>query len=95
MFHLVFTADDFDPEVSAVVVLSFPRYCRYRGVVKRLEGVANKWLKNTLVVALGGFVVPCRNTHILFCKDTFDYPDLEGHELLCNHLGELFSFFYS
>jgi hypothetical protein len=33
--------------------------------------------------------VPCRNTRILFCKDTFDYPDLEGHELLCNHLGEL------
>lgn len=23
---------------------------------------------------------------ILFCRDTFDYPELEGHELLCNHL---------
>jgi hypothetical protein len=37
--------------------------------------------------------VPCRNTRILFCKDTFDYPDLEGHELLCNHLGELNAYF--
>ncbi|CAG2059893.1 unnamed protein product [Timema podura] len=71
---------------STVVVLSFPRYCRYRGIIKRLEGIADKWLRNTLVVALGGFAVPRQNTRILFCRDTFDYPDLEGHELLCNHL---------
>lgn len=69
-------------------MLSFPRYCRYRGILKRLEGVHNKWLRTALVVALGGFTVPCRNTRVLYCKDTFDYPDLEGHELLCNHLGE-------
>lgn len=69
-----------------VVVLSFPRYCRYRALMKRLEGVHNKWLRNSLVQALGGFSVPCRDTRVLFCKDTFDYPDLEGHELLCNHL---------
>ncbi|XP_067007860.2 AT-rich interactive domain-containing protein 5B [Anabrus simplex] len=75
-----------DPEKSAVVVLSFPRYCRYRGIMKRLEGVTNKWLHNALVMALGGFAVPGRNTRILFCKETFDYPDLEGHEQLCNHL---------
>jgi hypothetical protein len=62
--------------------------------MKRLEGVAIRWLKNALVVALGGFVVPCRNTRILFCKDTFDYPDLEGHELLCNHLGELIAYLF-
>ncbi|KAJ1526109.1 hypothetical protein ONE63_009272 [Megalurothrips usitatus] len=54
--------------------------------MKRLEGVHNKWLRNSLITALGGFSVPCRDTRILFCKDTFDYPDLEGHELLCNHL---------
>lgn len=22
----------------------------------------------------------------MFCKDTFDYPELETHDLLCNHL---------
>lgn len=70
-------------------MLSFPRYCRYRGILKRLEGVHNKWLRTALVIALGGFTVPCRNTRVLFCKDTFDYPDLEGHELLCNHLGKI------
>lgn len=54
--------------------------------MKRLEDVEDKWLKNSLVAALGGFTSPCKNTKVLFCKDTFDYPDLEGHELLCNHL---------
>lgn len=83
---------DPDEDECAVVVLSFPRYCRYRAILKRLEGVANKWLHNTLVVALGGFAVTQRNTRVLFCKDTFDYPDLEGHELLCNHLGMHFRF---
>jgi hypothetical protein len=27
----------------------------------------------------------------MFCKDTFDYPELETHELLCNHLAPKFS----
>lgn len=69
-----------------MIVLSYPRYCRYRSLMKRLEGVEDKWLKNSLVAALGGFIAPCKNTRVLFCRDTFDYPDLEGHELLCNHL---------
>ncbi|KAK9509037.1 hypothetical protein O3M35_006449 [Rhynocoris fuscipes] len=71
---------------TGVVVLSYPRYCRYRGIIKRVEGVEDKWLRTSLVIALGGLTAPCKNTRILFCKDTFDYPDLEGHELLCNHL---------
>lgn len=54
--------------------------------MKRLEGVENQFLRHKLVNALGGFSVPTCNTRILFCRDTFDYPELEGHELLCNHL---------
>lgn len=55
-------------------------------MMKRLEGVENEYLKHKLVAALGGFTVTSENTRVLFCRDTFDYPDLEGHELLCNHL---------
>ncbi|XP_030762460.1 AT-rich interactive domain-containing protein 5B-like [Sitophilus oryzae] len=69
-----------------VVILSFPRYCRYRAMLKRLEGVENLYLKCKIVNALGGFYVKHPNTRVLFCRDTFDYPELEGHELLCNHL---------
>lgn len=55
-------------------------------MMKRLEGVENLYLKYKIVNALGGFYVTHPNTRVLFCKDTFDYPELEGHELLCNHL---------
>ncbi|KAJ8983017.1 hypothetical protein NQ317_014314, partial [Molorchus minor] len=69
-----------------VIILSFPKYCRYRAMMKRLEDVENLYLKYKIVNALGGFYVLNPNTRVLFCKDTFDYPELEGHELLCNHL---------
>nr|CAI5853003.1 unnamed protein product [Callosobruchus analis] len=55
-------------------------------MMKRLEGVEDSYLKLKLVNALGGFYVTHPNTRVLFCKDTFDYPELEGHEMLCNHL---------
>lgn len=69
-----------------VIILSFPKYCRYRAMMKRLEGVEDVYLKYKIVNALGGFYVKHPNTRVLFCKETFDYPELEGHELLCNHL---------
>ena len=29
-----------------------------------------------------------RNTFVMFAKEIFDYPELEEHPLLCNHLGK-------
>ena len=69
-----------------VVVLSYARYCRYRGLLQRLKGAEPSWLCTSLAAALGGFTA-LPGTRVLFCRDTFDYPDLETHELLCNHLG--------
>ena len=43
-----------------VLVLSSSQYCRFRGVVRRLDGCQDKWLRNTLVVALGGFATRTR-----------------------------------
>lgn len=70
---------------TRVVVLSYPRYCRYRALLRRLEGSEPSWLSTALAAALGGFTA-LPGTRVLFCRDTFDYPDLETHELLCNHL---------
>ncbi|KAK4882791.1 hypothetical protein RN001_006110 [Aquatica leii] len=70
----------------SVIILSYPSYCRYRAMMKRLEGVEDEYLKHKVVKVLGGFTVLNKNTRVLFCRDTFDYPELEGHELLCNHL---------
>ncbi|KAF9810176.1 hypothetical protein SFRURICE_017400 [Spodoptera frugiperda] len=70
----------------SVVVFSYPRYCRYRALIARLEGIQATWLRDSLVAALGGYAAPTKNTRILYCKDTFEYPELEGHEFVCNHL---------
>ncbi|XP_011685912.1 PREDICTED: uncharacterized protein LOC105448816 isoform X2 [Wasmannia auropunctata] len=70
---------------TKVVVLSYPRYCRYRALLRRLEGAEPSWLCSSIAAALGGFTA-MPGTRVLFCRDTFDYPDLETHELLCNHL---------
>ncbi|XP_026479962.1 uncharacterized protein LOC113386396 [Ctenocephalides felis] len=43
-------------------------------------------MQDALIQALGGYVADDRNTKILFCRETFSYPDLETHEMLCNHL---------
>lgn len=75
-----------DADSPGVVVFSYPRYCRYRALVARLEGIQADWLRDSLVAALGGYSAPSNNTRILYCKDTFEYPELEGHEFVCNHL---------
>lgn len=77
---------DGDKFTSNITVLSYPRYCRFRATLKRLEGVTDGWLKNSVVAALCGFTGMSSNYRVMFCRDTFDYPELETHELLCNHL---------
>ncbi|CAH1175581.1 unnamed protein product [Phaedon cochleariae] len=69
-----------------VLILSYPKYCRYRATMKRLDGVEDSVLRRKIVHALGGFYVAHPRTRVLFCRDTFDYPELEGHDMLCNHL---------
>ena len=51
-------------------------------------GHVEEGMRSSVVQALGGFLVPSRNTLMLFCRDIFEYPELEGHDLLCNHLGK-------
>ncbi|KAJ6648960.1 AT-rich interactive domain-containing protein 5B, partial [Pseudolycoriella hygida] len=72
---------------SKVAVVSYSRYCRYRGILKRLEDESEAWLANKLIVTLGGFVSAGLDAKIMFCRqETFDYPEVETLELVCNHL---------
>ena len=43
-----------------VQVLSSSQYCRFRAVTKRLHTQGDKWMRNSLVVALGGFATRTR-----------------------------------
>ena len=56
--------------------------------MKRLESVEDKWMKNAIVQAIGGFTVADENTHVLFCRNTCDLPVLEEHEYRLDNLGE-------
>ncbi|XP_076057980.1 uncharacterized protein LOC143035187 isoform X3 [Oratosquilla oratoria] len=78
--------DIVEPSSLRIIILGLDQYCRIRALLKRLEGVEEEYIQSSLVVALGGFLAPSRRTRIIFCRDTFDYPELEGHDLLCNHL---------
>ncbi|XP_042867634.1 uncharacterized protein LOC122250329 [Penaeus japonicus] len=78
--------DVVEPNSLHIIILAFDKYCRMRALLKRLEGVEEEFMRSRIIVALGGFVVPSRRTRMLFCRDVFDYPELEGHDLLCNHL---------
>lgn len=53
---------------SKIAVISYARYCRYRATLKRLENVADDWLRNTLIEALGGFTSSGPDTRVMFCK---------------------------
>ncbi|XP_068248405.1 uncharacterized protein [Palaemon carinicauda] len=78
--------DVIEPNSLHIIILGYDKYCRMRALLKRLEGVEEEYMKSRIVLALGGFVVPSRRTWMLFCREVFDYPELEGHDLLCNHL---------
>ena len=74
-----------------MIILSHSQYSRYRSVLKRIAGCEKEWMNSSLIVALGGFTTPTRKTYVLFCRDNFDYAELEEHPHLCNHLGKHFS----
>ena len=69
------------------MIMSYARYCRYRGILRRLEGSADKWMRQAVVSALGGFHTASKNNRIYFCRDLFDHADLDDFELRCDHLG--------
>lgn len=69
-----------------VMIINSSQYSRYRAVLKRIQGVESNWMHNSLIVSLGGFTTQTRKTHILFCREIFDYAELEEHPYLCNHL---------
>lgn len=83
------------PEMDdpAVIVLGAPHYSRYRAVTKRIKGKEKEWMKHSIVRALGGFTTSTRKTYVVYCGENFDYPELEEHPYLCNHLGKKMSFF--
>ncbi|XP_061659787.1 AT-rich interactive domain-containing protein 5B [Syngnathoides biaculeatus] len=65
-------------ECQNVKVLSYPQYCRYRSLQRRIQdGARGPTLQDAHLLALGGVrVTP--STRLMYCRDTFNHPTLEG-----------------
>ncbi|XP_008052053.1 AT-rich interactive domain-containing protein 5B isoform X2 [Carlito syrichta] len=73
-----------DEEETNVMVLSYPQYCRYRSMLKRIQDKPSSILTDQFALALGGIAVVSRNPQILYCRDTFDHPTLIENESICD-----------
>ncbi|XP_057607048.1 AT-rich interactive domain-containing protein 5B isoform X2 [Chionomys nivalis] len=73
-----------DEEESNVIVLSYPQYCRYRSMLKRIQDKPSSILTDQFALALGGIAMVSRNPQILYCRDTFDHPTLIENESICD-----------
>ena len=84
-----FVGHEDDTTSTQLTILSFPQYCRYRAVLKRVESMENKWLRNAIICAIGGITSYTKNNRIMYCRDLVDFPDLEDLEFRCDHLGRV------
>ncbi|XP_075072438.1 AT-rich interactive domain-containing protein 5B isoform X1 [Mixophyes fleayi] len=73
-----------DENDGNVMVLSYPQYCRYRSILKRIQAKPSSVLADQFVQALGGIPIINKNTKILYCRDTFDHPTLIDNESICD-----------
>ncbi|XP_055503174.1 AT-rich interactive domain-containing protein 5B [Leucoraja erinacea] len=78
--------DSDDTHDTKVIVLSYPQYCRYRTMLKRIQNRSSSWLVDQFVMALGGIAILNESTRILYCRDTFDHPTLLESESVCDEL---------
>ncbi|XP_042287007.1 AT-rich interactive domain-containing protein 5B [Thunnus maccoyii] len=65
-------------ERQGVKVLSYPQYCRFRSLQRRIQdGARGPGLQDPHLLALGGIrVLP--SIRVLYCRDTFNHPTLES-----------------
>uniref|UniRef100_A0A452GKF8 ARID domain-containing protein n=1 Tax=Gopherus agassizii TaxID=38772 RepID=A0A452GKF8_9SAUR len=73
-----------DDEDSNLLILSYPQYCRYRSMLKRVQDKPSSILTDQFILALGGIAVISKNPQILYCRDTFDHPTLIENESVCD-----------
>ncbi|XP_019363440.1 PREDICTED: AT-rich interactive domain-containing protein 5B isoform X1 [Gavialis gangeticus] len=73
-----------DDEDSSLLILSYPQYCRYRSMLKRLQDKPSSVLTDQFVLALGGIAVTSKSPQIFYCRDTFDHPALIENESICD-----------
>ncbi|XP_053297911.1 AT-rich interactive domain-containing protein 5B [Pleuronectes platessa] len=65
---------------QSIKVLSFPQYCRFRSLQRRIQdGARGPGLQDPHLLALGS-VRALPGVRLMFCRDTFSHPTLEGSD---------------
>ncbi len=66
-------------------VVSYPVYCRYRGILARFGGnsSAYQYMSNPLIQCIGGIPIPDINTILMYCKAVFRDITLERKLNFC------------
>ncbi|XP_068600298.1 AT-rich interactive domain-containing protein 5B [Brachionichthys hirsutus] len=63
---------------QGIKVLSYPQYCRFRSLQRRIQGRARgPVLQDPHLLALGG-VKALSDIRLMYCRDTFNHPTLES-----------------
>ncbi|KTF87545.1 hypothetical protein cypCar_00011165 [Cyprinus carpio] len=71
-----------------VKVLSYPQYCRFRSLQRRVSDQASSpSLQDPHLLALGGIKVDLDTTRVLYCRDTFNHPTLDSNASILTQLG--------
>ncbi|XP_042195957.1 AT-rich interactive domain-containing protein 5B-like isoform X2 [Callorhinchus milii] len=72
-----------------VKVLSYPQYCRYRAMQKRIQKAPTECVSEQHLLALGGILSSNQNIRILYCRETFEHPTLADNKCVCDELAAL------
>ncbi|KAK0144190.1 AT-rich interactive domain-containing protein 5B [Merluccius polli] len=71
---------------QGVKVLSYPQYCRFRSLQRRLQDRAGLLGgADPHLLALGGLRVALSNTRVMYCRETFNHPTLDTSSSLWPH----------
>ncbi|XP_076836323.1 uncharacterized protein LOC143481971 isoform X2 [Brachyhypopomus gauderio] len=71
-----------------VKVLSYPQYCRFRSLQRRLQDQGGSpGLLDPHLLALGGLKMALHNMCVLYCRDTFNHPTLSSNPSFTSQFG--------
>ncbi|XP_059846084.1 AT-rich interactive domain-containing protein 5B-like isoform X2 [Hypanus sabinus] len=71
-------------DLPQVKILSYPQYCRYRAIRKRIQKASARCVDEAQLLALGGILLMNQNTKILYCRETFEHPTLGNNMSICD-----------
>ena len=76
-------------ERSKMVILSFPAYCRFKSLMKKLS---NGLVLTKLAIEAFGGVIQCNDcTWVSFSRESFHYPGLAKFDMFMHNKGTLYT----